>query len=69
MQNYFIIRENKVVNKIVADETFLETHYYPELCQDYVLEAEELRVDGTMPDIGWSFIDGSFIPPISEEGS
>jgi hypothetical protein len=48
---YAIIKDNKVINIIVADEQFIAEHY-----------ADAIELDETA-GIGWTYIDGVFIAP------
>jgi hypothetical protein len=55
---YAIIKNDIVINIIVADEQFIDEHY-----------AGAINVDGVDCGIDWTHINGEFIAPIVEDDS
>ena len=55
--SYALIVNGIVVNKALWDGV---TDWNPE-CDDLV------NVDGIQMDIGWTYVDGQFLPPVIEE--
>jgi len=59
MATFAVIENDKVINLIVADTLAIAEEVTQELCVEYT--------DHNSVGIGWTYDNGKFIPPITEE--
>lgn len=55
---FAIIENDKIVNTIVADQSFIDEHY-----------PNAVNIDNTnpFPGIGWDYVGGEFVAPLNLE--